>query len=95
MYFSRYFKISNGEQRQSNHDIVHVKAHIYRENKIVILPIEHQDSDARRMRVNRERARGRHQLTFPTFENPNNSPDTSGPSIPDSSTFHLNIKKDF
>ena len=74
-----------------------MKAHIYRENKIVILPIEHQDSDARRMRVNRERSRGRHQLTFPTFENPNNSPDTSGsgPTIPDSSTFHLNIKYDF
>ena len=59
---------------------------MFQSNKIVIVPTEHQDSDARRMKVDQERRRGRHRLQFPTFENPN----THANSI--STVYHLVIK---
>ena len=79
--FSRYFKISNSSESQNAQDLVHVKAHVFREKTISIIPVENQASDTRRMRVNPSRSRGRHQLTFPTFEKPTDHP-----------TFHLNLK---
>jgi len=84
-----YFKISNSSS-QGNADIIHVKAHVFQANKIVIVPNEHRDRDARRMRVmnvNRETTRGRHRLRFPSFDNPNNNPNTV------STSYHLTLRQ--
>ena len=89
VFISRYFKISNSSS-QGNADIIHVKAHVFQANKIVIVPNEHRDRDARRMRVmnvNRETTRGRHRLRFPSFDNPNNNPNTV------STSYHLTLRQ--